>query len=117
MTHKLVQAALENTDRRLLIKSIQDSLEGLGSQAMEASLWHLSESGISYDSSDFDISRIEGGLREIFGDGADILMDDIFRYYTTRTMLGGDVTTDRKLLEKLPLVEKIQKFLEQEQKT
>lgn len=106
-----------NPDRRLLIKSIRDSLEGLGGTAMEAILNHLSESGISFDSSDFDIDKIEAGLRDSFGDGADALMDDIFWYYTTRAMLGGDVTTDRKLLEKLPPLERIQKFLEQEQNT
>ncbi|MGH9993116.1 MAG: hypothetical protein ACREAZ_10830, partial [Nitrososphaera sp.] len=103
--------------RRLLIKSIQDTLEGLGISSMEATLSHFSESGISFDSSYFDIDMIEAGLRDIFGDGTDALMEHIFSYYATRAMLGGDLTTDRKLLEKLPPVEKILKYLEEERMT
>jgi len=114
LTHKIVRTALENTDRCLLIKSIQDTLEGLGSPLMEATLAHLFESGISFDSSDFDIDTFEAGLREIFGAGTDALMDNILSYYATRAMLGGDMTTDRELLEKLPPVEKILKFLGEE---
>lgn len=95
-----------------LSRSFQESLGGLGDSTTKAIVSQLEQAGISVSSEDLDIKEVEEILREYFGDGAEALMQDMFRRYATRVMLG---LHGSESIEKLLPVEKVQRFLEQDQ--
>jgi hypothetical protein len=61
-----------------------DVLSMLGEPTMGALVWELDQQGISIKSKDFDIIKVDRGLRQIFGNAADLFMEQIYKEFKAR---------------------------------
>ena len=88
-------------------------LSSLGEPTMQALFWELGRQGVTTNPEEFDIRKFDEEMKKIFGDGANVFMEEIYfqfrgkfeqRYGTQG--LGPTGVDDR-----LPPVEKIQRIL------
>lgn len=84
-------------------------LGALGEPTMQALLWHMGTEGVSLTPEKFDIIKLDRELKEIFGDGADLFMKEI--YIQLRQRIASEAS-HIDLDERLAPVEKIMKLLE-----
>ena len=56
-------------------------LSSLGEPTMQALFWELGSQGVTTNPEEFDIRKFEMELRKIFGDGANVFMEEIYRQF------------------------------------
>ncbi len=80
---------------------------------MQALFWELSRQGVSTSPEEFDIRKFDEELKKIFGDGANVFMEEIYSEFKGRmqeqTVGRVEITIDNE--ENLEPVEKILKVL------
>ncbi|HKU49540.1 MAG TPA: hypothetical protein VJP79_06295 [Nitrososphaera sp.] len=86
-------------------------LSSLGEPTLQALFWELSSQGVSTDPDEFDITRFDEEMKKIFGDGANVFMEEIYSQFKGRIeqQYGdlGEVSDDGTVQP----VEKIQRIL------
>ncbi len=53
-------------------------LSSLGEPTMQALYWELSTQGVSTNPEEFDIKKFDHEMKKIFGDGANVFMEEIY---------------------------------------
>lgn len=59
-------------------------LEGLGEETMQAILWQMSTQGVSCVQDTFDLHTFAVGMRDLFGDGAESILEEIYQNIVSR---------------------------------
>jgi len=59
-------------------------LSSLGDPTLQALFWELSSQGVSTDPQGFDITRFDEEMKKIFGDGANVFMEEIYSQFKGR---------------------------------
>lgn len=54
-------------------------LEGLGEEVMQSLVWQMGLKGVSFSPDTFDIKVFSATLQELFGDGAESLLEEIYQ--------------------------------------
>jgi hypothetical protein len=88
-------------------------LSSLGEPTMQALYWELSTQGVTANPEEFDISKFDEGMRKIFGDGANVFMDEIysqFKQHVEKQYPDGDKMF-AEIDENFPAIMKIQRVL------
>ena len=67
------------TFNQLLYEATMEVFEGLGEKTMQALLWQMGTRGVSFAPDSFDIKVFAIELRELMGDGADSLFEEIYQ--------------------------------------
>jgi len=67
------------TFNQLLYEATMEVFEGLGEKTMQALLWQMGTRGVSFAPDSFDIKIFAIELRELMGDGADSLFEEIYQ--------------------------------------
>lgn len=89
-------------------------LSSLGEPTMQALFWELSNQGVTTNPEEFDIRKFDEEMKKIFGDGANVFMEEIYAQFRQQIerRYGGSgqfaITEERDLAP----VERIQKILE-----
>ncbi|MGI0014538.1 MAG: hypothetical protein ACREBU_14020 [Nitrososphaera sp.] len=100
-----------------VIKDLQtittNVLSSLGEPTMQALYWELSTQGVSTNPEEFDIKKFDHEMKKIFGDGANVFMDEIYARFKEKA---EREYVDKKQIdeindESLPAIEKILKIL------
>ncbi|HJS82275.1 MAG TPA: hypothetical protein VJ742_05510 [Nitrososphaera sp.] len=88
-------------------------LSSLGEPTMQALFWELSSQGVTTNPEEFDIRKFDAEMKKIFGDGANVFMEEIYSQFKgqfeQRYGEHGNLPTSDE--ENLPAVEKIQRIL------
>jgi hypothetical protein len=88
-------------------------LSSLGEPTMQALFWELGSQGVSTSPEDFDIRKFDIELRKIFGDGANVFMEEIYRQF--REQVEGETRNKDHLVEidnaEIPPIDRIQRIL------
>jgi hypothetical protein len=84
-------------------------LEGLGEETMQAILWQMGDKGISFAPETFDIKPFSLQLKDLFGDGANSLLEEIYLNFECRLELIATMSNSR---EGLTPLQKIQNILD-----
>ena len=88
-------------------------LSSLGEPTMQALFWELSSQGVTTNPEEFDIRKFDEEMKKIFGDGANVFMEEIYSQFKRNLEQkfgdqGGISMSDE---DDLQPVEKIQKIL------
>lgn len=67
------------TFNRMLYEATMEVFEGLGEKTMQALVWQMGTKGVSFAPDSFDIKIFAIELRELMGDGADSLFEEIYQ--------------------------------------
>ena len=59
-------------------------LSSLGEPTMQALFWELGRQGVTTSPEEFDIRKFDDELKKIFGDGANVFMEEIYSQFRTR---------------------------------
>ena len=70
-------------------------LESLGEETMQAILWQMGTKGVKFSSDSFDINIFATQLQDLFGDGAESLLEEIYQNILCRIELESHSTPDR----------------------
>lgn len=70
-----------------LYESAMEVLEGLGEETMQAILWQMGTKGVRFTSNSFDINIFANQLQDLFGDGAESLLEEIYQNIVCRMEL------------------------------
>jgi hypothetical protein len=62
-------------------------LEGLGEETMQALIWQLNSSGVNLAIEEFDLQIFALQLRELLGDGAESILEEIYQNIVCRIQL------------------------------
>lgn len=88
-------------------------LSSLGEPTMQALFWELSSQGVATNPEEFDIKKFESELRKIFGDGANVFMEEIYRQF--RETVEGHPRHQEHLVEidnaQIAPIDRIQRIL------
>jgi hypothetical protein len=88
-------------------------LSSLGEPTMQALFWELGRQGVTTNPEEFDIRKFDDEMKKIFGDGANVFMEEIYSQFRgkfeQRYGAQGLVQTDDD--DRLQPVEKIQRIL------
>ena len=84
-----------------LYESAMEVLEGLGEETMQAILWQMGTKGVRFTSNSFDINIFANQLQDLFGDGAESLLEEIYQNIVCRlelmeSSLNGSAVMDGK---------------------
>ena len=82
-----------SAENRILATATKDVLTMLGKPAAKALFWELRLLEISVEPEEFDITKVDAGLRKIFGSAAELFMGHIYREFKTRLSEEG-ITDD-----------------------
>ena len=88
-----------------LYESTVEVLTELGEQTMRAVVWQLSMKGVPMTPEKFDIKLFSFYLTDLFGDGANALLYEIYQNFMSR--LSIDSVDDFDHLTVLQIIEKI----------
>jgi hypothetical protein len=88
-----------------ILAAVSGAMSELGNSTMHSLLWHLKNKGISLDPQDFVLQSFYEGLQELLGNGADMLMQEIYEHLLKQ--LGIDYEPGAGLSP----VEKIEKIM------
>jgi len=72
------------TLNNLLYESAMEVLEGLGEETMQAILWQMSIQGVTFAPDTFDLHSIAVGIRDLFGNGAESVLEEIYQNIVCR---------------------------------
>lgn len=88
-------------------------LSSLGEPTMQALFWELSKQGVTTNPEEFDIRKFDTEMKRIFGDGANVFMEEIYAQFKARveTQYGQDTVFSSREVENLEPVERILKIL------
>jgi len=75
------------TFNELLYEATMEVFEGLGEETMQALVWQMGTKGVSFAPDSFDIKVFAIELRELLGDGADSLFEEIYQNVVCRLEL------------------------------
>lgn len=67
------------TFNQLLYEATMEVFEGLGEKTMQALVWQMGTKGVRFAPDSFDIKVFAMELRELMGDGADSLFEEIYQ--------------------------------------
>jgi hypothetical protein len=70
-----------------LYESTMEVLEALGEETMRAILWQMGTKGVRFTSDSFDINIFATQLQDLFGDGAESLLEEIYQHIVCRMEL------------------------------
>jgi hypothetical protein len=88
-------------------------LSSLGEPTMQALFWELSSQGVATNPEEFDIRKFDGELRKIFGDGANVFMEEIYSQF--RETVEGQTRHQEHLAEidnaEIAPIDRIQRLL------
>lgn len=88
-------------------------LSSLGEPTMHALFWELNSQGVTTNPEEFDIRKFDEEMKKIFGDGANVFMEEIYSQF--RGMYEQQYGDQGSVLasdeDNLAPVEKIQKIL------
>lgn len=88
-------------------------LSSLGEPTMQALFWELGRQGVTTNPEEFDIRKFDEEMKRIFGDGANVFMEEIYFQFRgkfeERYGAQGLVSADDN--DRLQPVEKIQRIL------
>ena len=88
-------------------------LSSLGEPTMQALFWELSSQGVATNPEEFDIKKFDSELRKIFGDGANVFMEEIYRQF--RETVEGQARHQEHLVEidnaQIAPIDRIQRIL------
>ena len=71
----------------LLYEATMEAFEGLGEETMRALVWQIGTKGVSFSPDSFDIKIVANELRELMGDGAESLLEEIYQNVVCRLEL------------------------------
>ena len=63
----------------MLYEATMEVLEGLGEDVLQSLVWQMGNEGVSFVPDSFDIKAFSKALRELFGDGSDSLLEEIYQ--------------------------------------
>lgn len=88
-------------------------LSSLGEPTMQALFWELSSQGVTTNPEEFDILKFDEELKKIFGDGANVFMEEIYSQFKRKfeQQIGDQGGVSISDEENLQPVEKIQRIL------
>jgi hypothetical protein len=88
-------------------------LSSLGEPTMQALFWELGRQGVTTSPESFDIRKFDAEMKKIFGDGANVFMDEIYSQFKGRfeQQYGGQALALAGDEASLSPVEKIQRIL------
>jgi hypothetical protein len=88
-------------------------LSSLGEPTMQALFWELGRQGVATNPEEFDIRKFDQELRKIFGDGANVFMEEIYSQFRGRfeQQYGEQGLVPLGDEPVLPPIEKIQRIL------
>ena len=87
-------------------------LSSLGEPTMHALFWELNSQGVTTNPEEFDIRKFDEEMKKIFGDGANVFMEEIYsQFKSVYEQRYGDQGAILASDEDLAPVEKIQKIL------
>ncbi|HKZ61475.1 MAG TPA: hypothetical protein VJZ68_03535 [Nitrososphaera sp.] len=75
------------TFNQLLYEATMEVFEGLGEETMQALVWQMGTKGVRFAPDSFDIKVFAVELRELLGDGADSLFEEIYQNVICRLEL------------------------------
>lgn len=80
---------------------------------MQALFWELSRQGVTTNPDEFDIRRFDEEMKKIFGDGANVFMEEIYMQFkeAVERKYAGQGFLAQAELSSLEPVERIQKIL------
>jgi hypothetical protein len=62
----------------ILWRSVTEALSLLGESSMKLVIWELTQRGIRFVKGGFDISEFASSLQDLFGDGADVILNAVY---------------------------------------
>ncbi|HEX2013609.1 MAG TPA: hypothetical protein VLA68_00135, partial [Nitrososphaera sp.] len=88
-------------------------LSSLGEPTMQALFWELSTQGVATNPEEFDIKKFDQEMKKIFGDGADVFMEEIYSQFKEHMerQYGEEGNIAEIDDQNLPAIEKIQRIL------
>lgn len=88
-------------------------LSSLGEPTMQALFWELSSQGVATNPEEFDIKKFDIELRKIFGDGANVFMEEIYSQF--REQVEGQTRNKELMVEidnaEIAPIDRIQRIL------
>ena len=75
------------TFSNLMYEATMEAFEGLGEDTMRAIVWQIGTKGVSFSPVSFDIKLVANELRELMGDGAEYLLEEIYQNIVCRLEL------------------------------
>lgn len=82
------------TLNHMLYEATMEVLEGLGEEVMQSLVWQIEMRGVALSLDSFNIKLFADALRELFGDGANSLMEEIYQNAICRLELIRPTTSD-----------------------
>lgn len=87
-------------------------LSSLGEPTMQALFWELGRQGVTTSPEEFDIRKFDDELKKIFGDGANVFMEEIYsqfrdrfeQQYGAQGLVLAEKETDLQPIEKIQRV-------------
>jgi len=67
------------TFNQLLYEATMEVFEGLGEETMRALVWQIGTKGASFTPDSFDVKIVADELRELLGEGAESLLEEIYQ--------------------------------------
>lgn len=88
-------------------------LSSLGEPTMKALFWELGAHGVSVNTEEFDIRKFDLEMKKIFGDGANVFMEEIYTQFKghIKEHHGDAASIDEASDESSTPIEKIERIL------
>ena len=107
-----------------LYESAMEVLESLGHETMQAILWQMETRGLRVTLDSFDISTFAAQLQNLFGEGAESLLEEIYQNIICRMEIidsssasDGSNFSKKKSAHELRALQKIQSMFSRESRT
>lgn len=84
-----------------ILEAVSRALSELGNSTMRSIIWHLENKGILLDPPNFVLRRFYDGLQELLGNGADMLMQEVYEDLLKRLGLDHEPATGLSPLDKI----------------
>jgi len=82
-------------------------LEGLGEETMQAIIWQMGTKQVNFAPDTFDIKQFSIQLKDLFGDGANSLLEEIYLNFECRLELIASMSNSKKGLTPLQKIQNI----------
>ena len=84
-----------------ILEALSRALSELGNSTMHSLIWHLKNKGISLDPQNFVLHRFYDGLQELLGNGADMLMQEVYEDLLKRLGVVHEPAAGLSLVDKI----------------